>query len=63
MILKIICKIIKLKVSSNASFIQGPDKIMLLPNKREIYRFDITPKARGEYKGAITFRPGEWPIK
>lgn len=50
-------------VSSSSPFINGPDKIMLLPNKREIYKFEVTPKLRGEYKGAITFRPGEWPIK
>lgn len=50
-------------VSSNSPFIQGPDKIMLLPNRKETYKFEICPTQRGEFKGAITFNPGEWPIK
>lgn len=50
-------------MSSNSNFTRGPEKIMLLPNKKESYKFDIVPTQRGSYKGAITFRPGEWPIK
>ena len=56
-------QIIQNKVTSNSSFIRVPEKIMLLPNKKESYKFDIIPMQRGNYKGAITFRPGEWPIK
>jgi hypothetical protein len=36
---------------------------MILPNKKELYKFDILPAQRGEYKGTVTFKPGEWPIK
>jgi hypothetical protein len=50
-------------VHSNTSFIKGPDKIMLLPNKKEPYRFEICPTQRGDFKGVITFKPGEWPVK
>ncbi|CAF0834043.1 unnamed protein product [Brachionus calyciflorus] len=50
-------------VYTSSSFIKGPDKIMVLPNRKEPYIFEIIPTQRGEYKGAITFRPGEWPIK
>ena len=36
---------------------------MILPNKKELYKFEIHPIQRGEYKGVLTFKPGEWPIK
>ncbi len=36
---------------------------MILQNKREAYRFEILPTRRGEFKGTVTLRPGEWPIK
>lgn len=36
---------------------------MILPNKKESYIFEINPTQRGDFKGAITFKPGEWPIK
>jgi hypothetical protein len=50
-------------VHSNSTFIKGPDKIMLLPNKKELYKFEICPTQRGDFKGVITFKPGEWPVK
>lgn len=50
-------------VSSTEEFIKGPDKIMVLPNRKETYYFQIHPIKRGEFKGVITFKPGEWPIK
>jgi hypothetical protein len=36
---------------------------MLLPNRKEVYSFDIIPNQRGDFKGVITFKPGEWPVK
>jgi hypothetical protein len=50
-------------VSSTSPFVRGPSKIMLLPNRREPYKFQIRPLRRGEYKSIVTFKPGEWPIK
>ena len=50
-------------MKSSSPFIKGPDKLMILQNKREAYRFEILPIRRGDYKGTVTFRPGEWPIK
>lgn len=49
--------------ASSSPFFKGPDKLMVLQNKREAYRFEIQPTRRGEFKGTVTFRPGEWPIK
>jgi hypothetical protein len=36
---------------------------MLLPNRKEPYKFTVCAPQRGEFKGVITFKPGEWPIK
>ncbi len=36
---------------------------MVLQNKRESYRFEILPTRRGDFKGTVTLRPGDWPIK
>ena len=49
--------------SSNSPCIRGPEKIMLLPNRKETYKFEVHPMQRGDIKGVITFRPGEWPVK
>lgn len=49
--------------ATSCPFIKGPDKLMVLQNKRETYKFEILPTRRGDFKGTVTFRPGEWPIK
>ena len=49
--------------ATSCPYIKGPDKLMVLQNKRETYKFEILPTRRGEFKGTVTFRPGEWPIK
>lgn len=50
-------------VSSTDPFIKGPEKLMILPNRKESYSFEIHPIRRGDFKGVLTFKPGEWPIK
>lgn len=50
-------------VQSSAPLIRGPDKIMILPNRKQAFKFDICPSHRGQFKGVVAFRPGEWPIK
>jgi hypothetical protein len=44
-------------------FVRGPEKIMLLPNRKETYSFELIPPQRGSFRGIVTLKPGEWPIK
>jgi hypothetical protein len=36
---------------------------MLVPNKKEPYRFEICPTKRVDFKSVITFKLSEWPVK